>query len=267
MRSLSIVLGDVDVCVSNDYLADKDRKDLLQTARECRNILDELSDIAIANRVLDIQSSVGTGNRMKRVWKRLKWDPDDIRDIRGRISSNVSLLNAFLHRMARNNTAKLVQYVEDQEFRIALEWLCPVDYGAQQSDLIMRRQPDTAKWLLNSPEFRRWLEIPGASMFCPGIPGAGKTIMTAVVVDHLLSSPVFGEGVGIAYIYFNFRRGEEQTFTHLIASLIRQHLATSLWSVPISVKEEIYYCPLAHTPASSSFTEKGTVFSVPCPFF
>ncbi|KAF5578854.1 ankyrin repeat-containing protein [Fusarium pseudocircinatum] len=249
MRSLSIVLGDIDVCVSNDDLTDKDRKDLLETARECRNILDELSDTAIANRVLDIQNSVGTGNRTKRVWKRLKWDPDHIRDIRGRISSNVSLLNAFLHRMARTNTAKLVQYVEDQELRRALEWLCPVDYGVQQSDLIMRRQPDTAKWFLNSPEFRRWLEIPGASMFCPGIPGAGKTIMTAVVVDHLLSSPVFGEGVGIAYIYFNFRRGEEQTLNHLIASLLRQ-LAQQHCCAAEKVKD-LYN---THTPGNTQAT-------------
>lgn len=47
-------------------------------------------------------------------------------------------------------------------------------------------------------------------------------MMTAVVVDHLLSRPEFAEGVGIAYIYFNFRRAEEQTFTHLIASLVKQ---------------------------------------------
>ncbi|KAF5242673.1 hypothetical protein FANTH_8582 [Fusarium anthophilum] len=249
MRSLSIVLGDVDVCVSDSELTEKDRKNLLETARECRIILEELLDIVITNRVLDIQSSVGTGNIMKRVWKRLKWDPDDIRDIRGRISSNVSLLNAFLHRMARNNTAKLLQYVEDQDLCKALEWLCPVDYGVQQSDLIMRRQPDTAKWLLNSPEFRRWLEIPGASMFCPGIPGAGKTIMTAVVVDHLLLSPEFGEGVGIAYIYFNFRRGVEQTLSHLIASLIRQ-LAQQHCCAAGKVKD-LYN---THTPGNTQAT-------------
>jgi hypothetical protein len=33
------------------------------------------------------------------------------------------------------------------------------------------------------------------------------------------------------------------------------------------VKEEIYYLSLAYTPASSSFTEKGTGFSIPCWFF
>ncbi|KAL6408433.1 ankyrin repeat-containing domain [Ilyonectria robusta] len=121
-----------------------------------------------------------------------------------------------------NNTARLIQHVEDRELRTVLTWLCPVDYGVQQSDLIVRRQPHTGEWLLNSQEFQQWLETPGATLFCPGIPGAGKTMMTAVVVDHLLSRPEFAEGVGIAYIYFNFRRAEEQTLTHLIATLVKQ---------------------------------------------
>ncbi|KAH6970681.1 ankyrin repeat-containing domain protein [Ilyonectria sp. MPI-CAGE-AT-0026] len=218
MRSLSIVLGDVDICVSTGHISDKDANDLLETACQCRNILDELAEIANANRVLG-KSNVNASDNAKRVWKRLKWDPDDIRDIRGRISSNVGLLNAFHHRIARNNTARLIQHVEDRELRTVLAWFCPVDYGVQQSDLIVRRQPHTGEWLLNSQEFQQWLETPGATLFCPGIPGAGKTMMTAVAVDHLLLRPEFAEGVGIAYIYFNFRRAEEQTFTHLIASL------------------------------------------------
>lgn len=77
MRSLSIVLGDVDVCVSTGHISDKDGKDLLETARECRNILDELVEIANENRVLG-KSSINASDNAKRVWKRLKWDPDDI---------------------------------------------------------------------------------------------------------------------------------------------------------------------------------------------
>lgn len=34
--------------------------------------------------------------RAKRGWKRLIWEPDDIRELRDRISSNIALLHAFL---------------------------------------------------------------------------------------------------------------------------------------------------------------------------
>jgi hypothetical protein len=42
---------------------------------------------------------------------------------------------------------------------------------------------------------------------------------------------------------------------------------TSLLFVPISLKEEILHLSLAYTPASSSFTERGIVFSIPRRFF
>jgi hypothetical protein len=41
---------------------------------------------------------------------------------------------------------------------------------------------------------------------------------------------------------------------------VADEVATSLLSVPFSVKEEIHHLSLAHTLAKSSFTEKGTVF-------
>jgi hypothetical protein len=41
---------------------------------------------------------------------------------------------------------------------------------------------------------------------------------------------------------------------------LEELLATSLWSVLFSIKEEIHHGSLAYTPASSSFNEKGTAF-------
>jgi hypothetical protein len=34
--------------------------------------------------------------RVKKVWKRLKWEPEDVRELRDQITSNVTLLNTFL---------------------------------------------------------------------------------------------------------------------------------------------------------------------------
>jgi hypothetical protein len=41
------------------------------------------------------------GKRVKRVWKRLKWEPEDIKELRSRIIANVTLLNAFQGRLSR----------------------------------------------------------------------------------------------------------------------------------------------------------------------
>ena len=69
-----------------------------------------------------------------------------------------------------------------------LDWLTAVDYGGEQSNHISRRQEGTYSWLLNKNEFQTWSSSEssqtqgGQTIFCPGIPGAGKTILTSIVV-------------------------------------------------------------------------------------
>lgn len=72
-------------------------------------------------------------------------------------------------------------------------------------------------------------------LFCPGIPGAGKTILTSIVVDHLYTKFQKDTDIGIAYLYCNFRRQDEQKAKELLASLLKQ-LAQGLPSLPESVK-------------------------------
>ncbi|KAJ6437571.1 hypothetical protein O9K51_09777 [Purpureocillium lavendulum] len=117
---------------------------------------------------------------------------------------------------------RIIQYHHTQEQREILDWLTPVDYGLQQSDYLARRQPGTGQWLLESNEFQGWLAATGQTLFCPGIPGAGKTILTSVVIDDLESRFRSEPNSGLAYIYCNFQRQEEQSLDHLLASIVKQ---------------------------------------------
>jgi hypothetical protein len=117
-----------------------------------------------------------------------------------------------------------------------LKWLTPDDYGPQHSDFFRRRQPGTGQWLLDSVQFRRWLETDGQTMFCPGIPGAGKTILTSIVVEDLAARFPDDLNTGIAYIYCNFGRQNQQETDNLLASLLKQ-LAQGQSSLPDSVKD------------------------------
>ncbi|KAH6672607.1 hypothetical protein B0J14DRAFT_483401, partial [Halenospora varia] len=122
---------------------------------------------------------------------------------------------------------------EDIEF---LDWLTPINYGPQQSDFFKRRQTGTGQWLLDSAQFQDWLKTSQKTLFCPGIPGAGKTIITAIVVDDLTKRFQRDPSTGIAYIYCNFRRQDEQKLDGLLASLLKQ-LVQKHSSMPDSVKE------------------------------
>ena len=116
-----------------------------------------------------------------------------------------------------------------------LNWLAPIDYATQQSDHISRRHPGTGQWFLDSVEYQGWLETPGKTLFCPGIPGAGKTILTAIVIDDIYSRFKRDTTVGIAYLYCDFRRQHGQRIEHLLANLLKQ-LAQQQASMPDGVQ-------------------------------
>jgi hypothetical protein len=91
------------------------------------------------------------------------------------------------------------------ERKMILEWLNPMDYASQQSDFIARRQEGTGEWLLESSNFQDWLRNSGQTLLCPGMPGAGKTVLKSIVVDYLCDNFQDNTTVGIAYLYCNFR--------------------------------------------------------------
>lgn len=130
---------------------------------------------------------------------------------------------------------KLVWYQEDQERQTILDWITPIDYAPQQKDFISRRQAGTGQWLLDSAEFKMWLDTDKQTLFCPGIPGAGKTILTSIVIDDLATRFADDPTICIVYIYCNFRRQDEQKAEDLLASLLKQ-LAQGRPSLPNSVK-------------------------------
>ncbi|KAF3933083.1 Ankyrin-1 [Dactylellina cionopaga] len=130
---------------------------------------------------------------------------------------------------------KAASLLDKQEDLKILNWLTPIDYRSQQTDYIRRRQAGTGNWLLESTEFQRWVNSGDQTLFCPGIPGAGKTIITAVVVDHIQRFYMSDKSVEIAYLYFNFKRHDEQKLQDTFASLLRQ-LIQNQPQIPESVK-------------------------------
>lgn len=121
-----------------------------------------------------------------------------------------------------------------EEHVAILNWLSPADYGPQQSDFLRRRQPGTGQWFLDTDAYQTWLQMAKKTLFCPGIPGAGKTILTAIAVDQLTTRCHENPDIGLAYIYCNFRRQGEQKADDLLASLLKQLSQTR--SLPTSVR-------------------------------
>ncbi|CVL03942.1 related to ankyrin [Fusarium proliferatum] len=173
--------------------------------------------------------------------------------IQNEVSATTRKVNAIIH---HNQT---------QENKDILQWLTPANYSLLQSDNIGRRQPGTGQWFINSSEFRRWRDSPNQTLFCPGIPGAGKTILTSIVIDSLEALFSKDKTVVIAYVYCNFQRQNDQTAKELVASLLKQ-LLQSLPAMPESIKllyqrHRIKRSPPSLEDVSSSLLSTAKLFS------
>jgi Cdc6-like AAA superfamily ATPase len=56
-------------------------------------------------------------------------------------------------------------------------------------------------------------------LFCPGIPGAGKTFITSIVIDHLHTNY---KKFNVAYLYCNIGQQGQQTPESLLGSILKQ---------------------------------------------
>ncbi|KAL3463385.1 hypothetical protein BJX64DRAFT_276514 [Aspergillus heterothallicus] len=109
--------------------------------------------------------------------------------------------------------------------------------ASQENELLLwlQRQEGTGTWLLERPEFQSWISDTKKTIYCRGMPGAGKTVMTAVVVKHLRSRFQDNPAVGIACVYCSVQNQAEQSPSGIFLSLLRQ-LIKQLSYTPDSVR-------------------------------
>ncbi|KAF4843016.1 Vegetative incompatibility protein HET-E-1 [Colletotrichum siamense] len=173
-------------------------------------------------------------------------------DINSKILIDNTTLAANTNIEVRSTRKHLEEKHLDEKKQKILDWITPIDFAAQQIDNLERRQEGTGQWLLESQEFQTWIEEDRKTLFCPGMPGAGKTMLSSIVIEHLQDR--FGQDstVGIAYVFCNFRRHDQQKPRDLLASILKQ----LYWAIPTGLNdvEQAYKrheSPTANTPMST----------------
>ncbi|PQE29611.1 Ankyrin repeat protein [Rutstroemia sp. NJR-2017a BBW] len=117
-----------------------------------------------------------------------------------------------------------------------LNWITNLNFGPRHSDSLHLRTPNTGEWLLASPEFKDFVTFREKTLFCPGMPGAGKSVLAAMVVQELVSRFRDSEKqICVAFVCCDFRDQANQQLDALLASLLKQ-LSANLRHFPNMIK-------------------------------
>ncbi|KAJ7772269.1 hypothetical protein B0H16DRAFT_167196 [Mycena metata] len=103
-----------------------------------------------------------------------------------------------------------------------IDWLSPINFFLRHADVARTQQAGTGRWLLAEPRFQDWKASAGRTLWCPGIPGAGKTVLTSMVVDHFAAAECENNTIGVACVYLNHKEADNHTPSRLLAGLWRQ---------------------------------------------
>ncbi|KAF2635464.1 hypothetical protein P280DRAFT_523005 [Massarina eburnea CBS 473.64] len=156
--------------------------------------VDESSHEPWQTKVLELGGNEGLICQYRVALEQLK---DKIPNTRGRhttktvlhtLSKEIESRKVSMHKESKviKSGVNAIQQDQDRErHRLIMDWISLADFPAQQSDFIGHRQKQTGMWFLESQEFTEWVHGSNRTLFCPGIPGAGKTMMSAITVGYL----------------------------------------------------------------------------------
>ena len=103
-----------------------------------------------------------------------------------------------------------------------LSWFTPLQPEKTHLDTRERRLPGTGEWLLHKAEFIAWRDDKTAEkvLWCHGIPGAGKTILSSLVFDHL--NEQLPKECAVLVFYCDYREQGSQSLFNVVASMLKQ---------------------------------------------
>ncbi|KAI4121107.1 MAG: hypothetical protein LQ338_006561 [Usnochroma carphineum] len=152
---------------------------------------------------------------------------------------NVQIEVSYSIKCSMEDTYTDVRWLrENQQARDSetiLQWLSPLDFKLMQNDTLHRRHADTGDWILQTPSFTSWAFGDLDTLCCEGIPGAGKTIIAAIVVDHLKRKvdmevntkrptelSIGLPGSSVMCLYCMYKERTAQTAENLLGSFVKQ---------------------------------------------
>jgi len=93
----------------------------------------------------------------------------------------------------------------DKQLQELIKWLSPLNFNEQQDAAFGKRTGSTGTWILQSSEFKDWMDHKSRVLWCPGKPGVGKTILASIVINHIQELFETDDEAAVVFIYCNHK--------------------------------------------------------------
>ncbi|MCJ1455393.1 hypothetical protein MMC28_005748 [Mycoblastus sanguinarius] len=105
---------------------------------------------------------------------------------------------------------------------ILRDWLHAPDATIDHNAACAKKHPGTGTWLVESPQFSRWLIEENSIMWLNGFAGSGKSVLCSTAIQFALRHRRSDSNVGIAFFYFTFNDELKQDVSAMLRALLLQ---------------------------------------------
>ncbi|KAM5343515.1 hypothetical protein ACJ41O_012052 [Fusarium nematophilum] len=211
---------------------------------DCQQVLRRLEKA-----LCDTKSGLESGSRLDRLQRSLKWPfsstetTELLQELQRHkqtidlalAAESLSKLKLSLSRQAEvNDGIKKVQLSVEQ----LLDMQTKQDLDRNQDEVLsaftkVNPRPEfdtnrklrhhlTGLWFTEGSDFEDWYTTPGSKIWCSGIPGAGKSVLAAAIIEECLTRNGPNPGPAVAYFFCTYRDPRTQDPATILSSLCAQ---------------------------------------------
>ena len=197
----------------------------ISVLNEENGVFDQIGEV-LDDLTIKLQPQVGLRKAVQTLrWPLNKAEVDTLVARLERLKSAVNLAlnstNAAVIRDVHNDTKALRLASSDDEQKKILEWTSTLNFLKQQNDFVRQARQGTGEWFLERQAFKTWVSKDRGILWCPGIPGAGKTFLASITFEHLQKA-YQNDKVAVLIAFCGYNEAKSQSIDNLIAALMKQ---------------------------------------------
>jgi ankyrin repeat domain-containing protein 50 len=232
LTTLWMVLQQLQTQFATDLASgDQSWASKLQVLQQPGGIMSQIGD---ALTVLQAELQSKTGGK-KFLMQSLRWPLDkadvdraiqQIYQLHQLLTGVLDQANIALSQEIRKDGAAVKDVIVGDELKSFLDWISPLNFLQRQQLIFTEARAGTGKWFLDDDRYQQWEREIGSVLWCPGIPGAGKSFLSTIIVDRLqtLQKTRTDQKVAVLMIYFAFDDANSQSPNLILGSLLKQVL-------------------------------------------